>query len=297
MEYKDYYKILGVSRSADADTIKQAYRKLARKYHPDRNKEAGAEAAFKEANEAYEVLGDAQRRKAYDALGANWKAGQNFQPPPGWSNATHGAGFGGHMGGGFSDFFSQLFGGMGGATGNAGMGGMFGGGDFEPGRQRTTASRARLAISLEDAYQGAQKSVRIDGRTLQVRIPKGIAAGKSIRLAGQGEHGGDLLLEIEFLPHPKFSVDGLNLEHTLRIAPWEAALGAKVTVPTLGGTVELALPAGTQSGKRMRLKDRGLPGGDQFVTLQVVAPPATTDAQRDAYRELEKAYADFHPRG
>lgn len=313
MEYKDYYKILGVSRSAEQDEIKRAFRKLARQYHPDRNDAKDAEAKFKEINEANEVLSDPEKRRAYDALGANWKAGQNFQPPPGWNTGfstgrgrAGGADFGG--GGGFSDFFSQLFGGVGGGMpGGARAGGGFGssgfGGAGFGGFQDMTAeapadTRARLAITLEETFHGAQKSITVGGRTLNVRIPKGIVAGKTIRLAEQGRQGGDLLLEIEFAPHPRFEAEGRDIYHTLRLAPWEAALGGRVPVQTLGGTVELAIPEGSQSGRKMRLKGRGLPGhvaGDQYVTLQIVTPAATTDEDRQFY-ETMRDHFDFDPR-
>lgn len=298
MQYKDYYKILGVSRTATPEEIKRAYRKLAREYHPDRNKAKGAEDKFKEVNEANEVLSDAQKRKAYDALGANWKAGQQFTPPPGWD-----MGFG-HAGGrargrgaedlgGFSDFFSQLFGGMGGMGG--GMRGGFGG----YADMAAPDTRAHLTISLEDSYHGAQKQISIGARKLTVKIPQGITGGKTIRLAKQGEDGGDLLLEIEFAKHPLFEIENSDIYVTLKVAPWEAVLGAKVPVPTLGGTVELALPANSQSGRKMRLKGRGLPGpvpGDQYVTLQIVAPPATTDEQRAYYADMPTQFPGFDPR-
>ncbi|MES0872536.1 DnaJ C-terminal domain-containing protein [Sinimarinibacterium thermocellulolyticum] len=298
MQYKDYYKILGVSRSASADEIKRAYRKLAREFHPDKNTSKGAEDRFKEINEAHEVLSDPEKRRAYDALGANWKAGQPFTPPPGWES-----GFGFGRGrtrsaedlGGFSDFFSQLFGGMGArGGGRADPFGGFGGMDTDT----VADTRARLAITLEDSFHGAQKQINVGGRTLKVRIPKGITPGKTIRLANQGSQGGDLLLEIEMLPHPLFELEGSDIYHTLKVAPWEAALGGKIAVPTLGGTVELNLPANSQSGRKMRLKGRGLPGavaGDQYVTLQVVTPPANTDAERAFYAEMARRFS-FDPR-
>ncbi len=293
MEYKDYYKILGVPRTASADEIKRAYRKLAREFHPDKNKAKGAEDRFKEANEANEVLSDPKKRQSYDQLGANWKAGQQFTPPPGWHGAgggRRGAGpqFGGG-GGNFSDFFSQMFGG--------GMGG-FGGG-FDAGPSEAPATRARLSITLEDSYNGSQRQIGIGGRSLSVRIPKGITPGQTIRLAEQGNHGGDLLLEVEFLPHPQFDPEGRDIHHNLRVAPWEAALGRRVPVPTLGGEVELTLPAGSQTGRKMRLKGRGLPGavaGDQFVILQIVTPPATEDSERKFYEEMEEQFGSFRPR-
>jgi curved DNA-binding protein len=302
MEYKDYYKILGVSRSASAEEIKRAYRKLAREFHPDKNKAKGAEDRFKEINEANEVLGDAEKRKAYDTLGANWKAGQQFTPPPGWggfggAGRGRGAGAGANFGGGsagFSDFFSQMFGGMGGMGGARGFGGAFD--DFAEAED----TRARLAISLEDSYNGAQKQISIGGRTLNVRIPQGVTAGQTIRLANQGTQGGDLLLEIEFVPHAQFKLDGRDVTVTVNIAPWEAALGGKVAVPTLGGSVELNLPANSRSGQKLRLKGRGLPGktpGDQFAQLQIVTPPAAGDDERAFYAQMAERFASFAPRG
>lgn len=288
MDYQDYYRILGVPRTASAEEIKRAYRKLAREYHPDRNKAAGSEDTFKRINEANEVLSDPEKRRAYDSLGANWKAGSRFTPPPGWS----GRGGRGRAGaqGDFSDFFSSLFGG-----GGDFEGGGFGGNPFGGGTQDT---RARLAISLEDAYNGATREVRLHGRALNVRIPKGVTAGQSIRLSGQGSQGGDLLLEIEFTPHAHFRLEGRDVHSTLNIAPWEAALGATVEIPTLGGTVEMNLPAGSQGGKKLRLKGRGLhgtPAGDQIVTLNIVTPPASDEAGRKLYEQM-RAQFRFDPR-
>ncbi|MGH8457539.1 MAG: DnaJ C-terminal domain-containing protein [Stenotrophobium sp.] len=295
MDYKDYYKILGVSRSATAEEIKKAYRKLAREFHPDKNKAKGAEDRFKEINEANEVLSDAKKRQAYDSLGANWRGGSPFTPPPGWS-AGGARGRRGHAGadtGGFSDFFSSLFGG----AGSMGGGSPFGAGSFDMGGGEDT--RAKLSIALEDSYHGASRSISLsNGRNLNVRIPKGITAGKTIRLAEQGGHGGDLLLEVDFSPHPQFKAEGRDIHCTVNIAPWESALGGKIAVPTLGGSVELNLPAGSQAGKKMRLKGRGLPGatpGDQFVTLQIVTPPAASEADRELYQEMSKHFA-FNPR-
>lgn len=303
MEYKDYYKILDIERSASADDIKRAYRKLARQYHPDKNKSSGAEDRFKEINEANEVLSDPEKRRAYDTLGANWKAGQQFTPPPGWEfgGMGGGAGFGRGRsrgaggfsgaagGGGFSDFFSQMFGGM--------AGGM-GGGFEEP---EAPATRARLAIDPVDSFQGAQRQINVGGRTLNVKIPKGVVAGQTIRLAGQGSRGGDLLLELEFAPDPQFRVEGRDIHVTVNVAPWEAALGGRVPIPTLGGTVELNLPPNSRAGQKLRLKGRGLPSsatpGDQFATLQVVLPHVASDADRAAFEALAAQFPDFAPRG
>lgn len=306
MDYKDYYQILGVSRTATADEIKKAYRKLAREFHPDRNKAKGAEERFKQINEANEVLSDPEKRRSYDALGANWKAGSQFTPPPGWeqqfrgSRGRRGADMGGMGGGaGFSDFFSTLFGGGMGGAGGPGMS-SFGGGGFED-DFAAQPQRAKLAITLEDSYNGGSRQVSLsNGRTLNVQIPKGIAAGQTIRLAEQGPRGGDLLLEMEFSPHPVFKIDGRDVSATVSIAPWEAALGAKVDVPTLGGTVELNLPAGTAAGRKLRLKGRGLPGstpGDQFVTIQIVTPAADNEADKAFYRDMQRRFEGFKPRG
>lgn len=281
MEYKDYYKTLGVARDASADDIKRAYRKLARKYHPDVSKEANAENRFKDVAEAYEVLKDADKRAAYDQLGSNWQAGQGFTPPPGWSAGGEFRGAPG--GGGFSDFFDSLFG--------RGFG-------AEPGARRAAGrddQHAQIRITLEDAFHGSTRTVNLsqaDGRTrtLEVRIPKGVRAGQRIRLAGQGGHGADLYLEIDFAPHRLYRLEGADLYLDLPVTPWEAALGATVKVPTLGGPVELTVPAGSQSGDKLRLRGRGLPAkpapGDQYVVLKLVTPPARTEAARELYRRL-----------
>lgn len=301
MEYKDYYKILGVPRSATADEIKRAYRKLARQYHPDKNKAASAEERFKEINEAHEVLSDPQKRKAYDALGSNWKAGQRFTPPPGWTVGGSSAGFGGFRDGrgadfgGFSDFFSTLFG-----------GGFAGGGGFEDfdigfrgGARKAPSQRARIAITPQDSFSGATRQIVLDGgKRLNVKVPKGVTSGQTIRLPGQASGGGDLLLEVELTPDPEFSISGRDVQSQVYVAPWEAALGAKIPVRTLGGTVELSIPAGTQSGQKLRLRGRGLPGtpaGDHIVTVNVLLPPARSEADREFYREMARRFP-FDPR-
>lgn len=311
MEFKDYYKILGVARDASQDEIKRAYRKLARRYHPDVSKEAEAEARFKEVGEAYEVLKDPEKRTAYDQLGANWKAGQDFRPPPGWDQGFefHGGGFTGGDAGQFSDFFESLF-------GKAGFGGF--GGRGRAANARGEDTYAHIVIDIEDAYQGATRTVTLkhseigaDGhpivkeRALSVRIPKGVRQGQHIRLTGQGGAGigrgeaGDLYLEVEFRRHPFYTVEGRDIYLSLPIAPWEAALGAAVTVPTPSGKVELRVPPRSTSGAKLRLKGRGIPAaepGDFYAVLQVALPPAETEAEKAAYREQAKAFSTFKPR-
>ena len=319
MKYKDYYETLGVPRTATQDEIKQAYRKLARKYHPDVSKLADAEARFKEINEANEVLKDPEKRTAYDQMGSNWKAGQDFQPPPNWDagfefRGGQGSPFGagGTFGAGAdfdpSDFFESLFGRRGAGTG--------------AGRRRASAQgedhHAKVLIDVEDAYRGAERTISLrapvegpDGRieiqerTLDVHIPKGIRPGQHLRLAGQGNAGigggkaGDLYLEIAFNPHSRFRVDGADVYVDLPLAPWEAALGATVDVPTPDGAVQLTVPKGSAAGRKLRLKGRGLPGknpGDFYALLAIVVPKAETDAARTAYESLAKAFPNFQPR-
>ncbi|MGQ9658511.1 MAG: DnaJ C-terminal domain-containing protein [Thermochromatium sp.] len=302
MQYKDYYKILGVPRTASPEEIKRAYRKLARKYHPDVSKEPNAEARFKEINEANEVLQDPEKRATYDALGSGWHAGDEFRPPPGASDWND---FHFKTGGDYSDFFASIF------------GRAFRSETRSADRQRGQDQTIKLAIDLEDAHQGATRQITLDppeigpngqttsrAKTLNVRIPAGITQGCKIRLAGQGMPGrnggpaGDLYLEIEFKPHRLFTPDGRNIKLRLPVAPWEAALGATVQVPTLGGSVKLKIPPGSQSGRKLRLKGRGLPGnppGDEIVQLEIVIPPATTEAAREFYRRMAEQLP-FDPR-
>ena len=280
MQFKDYYEVLGVSPDADEKAIKSAYRRLARKYHPDVSKEAGAEEKFKAVNEANEVLGDATKRAEYDRIRAGgYRPGDEYQPSGGWNG---GPGFSseGFGDSGFSDFFESLFG--------------RGRGHPGAGASRAPAEvRAHLDIDLETAYAGARQRVDVNGKTLEIKIPAGIAPGQSIRLKGQGGNGRDLLIEIGYRAHPLYELDGRDVIVRRQITPWLAALGGQVDVPTLGGTVSLNIPAGSDSGRRLRLRGRGLPGspaGDQFVLLDVHAPKPANDAQRDAYRQLAQAF-------
>ena len=293
MQFKDYYQELGVEPSAGEAELKAAYRRLARKYHPDVSKEAGAEERFKSVNEAYEVLRDKEKRAEYDQLRANgYRPGEDFRPPPGFGQQHGGAGNGGFRfeqgvgGDGFSDFFESLFGG--GRAGGRGPRSAQPPGDL----------RAKLSIPLEVAYAGGTQSIGVDGRTLQVKIPAGIRPGQVIRLAGQGQsqgpHRSDLLLEIDYKPHGEFEVDGRNILYTVSLAPWEAALGTTISVPTLGGSVDLRVPADSDTGKKLRLRGRGLPGkpaaGDQIVEIEVTAPRAETPAQRELYEQMAEQF-------
>ncbi len=305
MEFKDYYDILGVSKDASEADIKSAYRKLARKYHPDRNKEAGAEDKFKSIGEAYEVLKDKEKRAAYDQIQAGgYRSGDQFRPPPDWGENVHfdfgdlGGGGGGRGSGEFSDFFESLFGQAARRQGGRAR------------AQRGQDVRARIEVDLDTVFKGGKTRVALhdpggNERVLEVNIPAGIESGKVIRLGGQGNPGygggpaGDLLLEIAVRDTPPFHLDGRNIESTLKIAPWEAALGARIDVPTLGGSVQMQIPAGSQSGRKLRLKGRGLPGnppGNQLVTLEIAVPEASDDQARKAYENFSKAFPDFAPR-
>jgi len=305
LEFKDYYQTLGVAREATADEIKKAFRRLARKYHPDVSKEANAEARMKEVNEAYAVLSDPEKRAAYDQLGRDYQAGQEFRPPPNWDAGFEFSGrdFGG--GADFSDFFAELFG-----RGRAGgQGGRF--------DARGEDHHARILIRLEDAYRGAsrvitlrvpmideQGHVAMKDHNLNVRIPKGVREGQVLRLAGQGSPGigegkaGDLFLEIHFEPHPRFRVEGSDVYSTLRVAPWEAALGAKVKASLPVGAVEVSVPEGSQNGRKLRLKGRGIPSappGDLYLVLEIVLPSATSAKARELYEAMARELA-FDPR-
>jgi len=310
-EYKDYYKIMGVERDASQDEIKRAYRKLARKYHPDVSKESDAEERFQELQEAYEVLKDPEKRAAYDQLGANWREGQDFRPPPGWDSGFEfsGGGFTQGDASAFSDFFESLFG-RGSAYGHAhrGFGGFHG---------RGQDHFARIELDLEDAYRGGVHSITLQSpttdehgrvhnqpRRIKVRIPPGAIEGQQVRVPGKGGEGvgqggsGDLFLEVSLRPHPLFRPEGRDIHLDVPIAPWEAALGARVQVPTLGGEVQASIPAGARSGQRLRLKGRGLPGkppGDQYLHLDIVTPPARTDADRELYGRMQEQM-EFDPR-
>lgn len=311
MDFKDYYKIMGVEKNASQDEIRRAYRKLARKYHPDVSKEADAEARFKEVGEAYEALKDPEKRAAYDQLGANWKAGQDFNPPPNWDAGFEFSG-GGYTGGNasdYSDFFESLFGrGFGSAQAEQQYG------DYAA---RGQDHHARVVIDLEDAYHGAARSITLQSpeldssgrvttkqRTLNVKIPKGVKQGQRIRLTGQGSPGmgsapaGDLYLEIEFKPHGIYRVDGHDVYIDLPLTPWEAALGTTIKVPTPNGAVDLKIAKGTTAGRKMRLKARGIPGkppGDLYVVPQITLPPADSDAAKDLYRKMEQEMP-YNPR-
>ena len=302
VEYKDYYQTLGIEKSASADDIKKAYRKLVRKYHPDVSKASDAEKKTKELNEAYDVLGDAEKRSAYDELGRGHRHGQPFQPPPDWGSAYD---FGG--GGGAEDFFSDLF-------ANAGRRGQPGGAQF---KMRGDDVHASITIPLHDTYHGASRTVTLRAperdaqgrvamreRSLNVNIPKGVVPGQQLRLAGQGHPGvngganGDLFLEIQLQPDPHYRVEGRDVYENVPVAPWEAALGAQIDVPTPSGQVQVTVPPGSQSGRKLRLKGRGIPGhpaGDLYLILDLVLPPAKDDRARALYQQMAREMA-FNPR-
>jgi curved DNA-binding protein len=324
VQYKDYYETLGVPRSAKDDEIKKSFRKLAREFHPDVAKDKKrAEEKFKEINEAYEVLSDPAKRKKYDELGANWKSGAEFRPPPGYEGFPGGQGFRGRgqdggdfefqFGGtGFSDFFEQIF-------GSRMRSGRFGGRrDFAPEQEyaeRGSDIEGDIMVTLDEAMRGSVREVNVRrpaGRTTQtethqVRIPPGVTEGQKLRVAGRGEAGsgggesGDLYLRVRLAKHPDFDVDGRDLIYEAELAPWEAVLGAEISVPALDGRVNIKIPAGTQTGQKLRVRGRGLPArdggrGDLFVVTRIVVPSKIGDAERKLWEQLKRE-SKFNPRG
>jgi curved DNA-binding protein len=306
VEYKDYYQTLGVKKDASEDEIKKAYRKLVRKYHPDVSKEKDAQGKTQELNEAYGVLGDAEKRAAYDELGRGhqYRAGQEFRPPPDWGQGFGGGGAG-NGGGGFSgvdsDFFADLFANLGGRR--------------RQGPTRGDDTHASISIDLADAYHGATRTISLHiperdaqdriitrERNLSVNIPKGVTPGQQLRLSGQGQPGaagpGDLYLEIQYKPDARYRVDGRDVYETVPVAPWEMALGGEINVPTPSGAVTVTVPAGSQTGRKLRLRGRGIPGaqpGDLYLVLEVVLPPATSAKAKELYQTMARDLA-FNPR-
>jgi curved DNA-binding protein len=316
VQYKDYYETLGVPRTASADEMKKSFRKLARQYHPDvaRDKKK-AEEKFKEINEAYEVLSDPAKRKKYDELGANWKSGADFRPPSGWEHFSggqnsRGRGAGGvdfetHFGGtGFSDFFEQVFGSrMRGGAGGFGRSPNFAEEDFA---ERGRDVEGDIMVTLEETARGSIRSVSVRHgsrtETHQVKIPAGVTEGQRLRIAGRGEHGsgggvaGDLYLRVRLAKHPDFEVEDHHLIHEAELAPWEAVLGAEISVPTLTGRVNIKIPAGTQSGQKLRVRGRGLPpSGDLLVVTKIVVPAKIPDAEKKLWEQLKRE-SKFNPR-
>lgn len=305
MEYKDYYAALGITKDATQDDVKRAYRKLARQFHPDLNKDEGAEERFKETGEANDVLSDPEKRAAYDQLGAGYQAGQEFRPPPDWDQGFEYSGDG--QDAAFSDFFEHLF--TRGRRTQARQGAQF----HASGQDH----HARVLIDLEDAFSGATRAIQlkmpkvtpdghviIEPRTLNVNIPKGVQPGQHIRLKGQGAPGlgqgksGDLYLEIEFAPHKLYRIEGRDVYLNLPVAPWEAALGGKVKAPTPLGVVDIAIPANSAQGRKLRLKGRGIPGqnpGDFYAVLQIVLPPAGDEKAKEIYQTMARELS-FNPR-
>ncbi|MDD4701392.1 MAG: DnaJ C-terminal domain-containing protein [Desulfovibrio sp.] len=315
VSYKDYYKLLGVERTTKTEDISKAYKKLARKYHPDLNPgDKQAEEKFKEINEAHEVLKDPEKRKLYDQLGPNWQHGQQFQGEPGFENVHFTFGGKSFDGSGFSDFFETLFGGAGGAQfggshggQSAGRGAQFGPdpfGGFSSRPRRGRDVEAELPLTLEEVQKGGGRTVSIQGqqspKTLEVNVPSGIREGAKLRLSGQGDPApggaaGDLFLRVRYLPHAVFKVDGENLQCDLALAPWEAVLGAKVEVPTLEGHVEMQIPAGSSSGRKFRLRGKGMGAtgkrGDLLARVMIKAPAELSDAERELWQKLAETSA------
>jgi curved DNA-binding protein len=312
--FRDYYEVLGVPRDASEDDIRRAYRKLARQYHPDVNKEPDAEDRFKEVSEAYEVLRDPEKRRQYDRFGQNWKAGQDVSGAEGFGGFRRGAQGGegevrvefgdmGDFGGDFSDFFEGLFGGGRGGRRRAG----FGGGGFEGFSTRGGDQEATLELSLEEAAEGGKRKISLgDGREYEVNIPRGVRDGQRIRLAGEGGRGssggpsGDLFLRVRIKPHPRFRVDGRDLHVDLPVAPWEAALGANVEVSTLKGSSRVKVPAGSSCGRKLRLRSEGMPAskgkdGDLYAHVQIKVPKRLSSDERRLFESLAEE-SSFDPR-
>ena len=282
IQYKDYYKILGVSREATSDEIKKAYRKLAKQYHPDVSKEANAEEKYKEINEAYEVLKDPEKRKKYDTLGMNWQSGQDFTPPPGWQHVEFG---GGDMGG-FSDFFKTIFGG--------GLGDIFGGSNFQQQPVRRD-SEVSVTLSLEDVARGGVHNFAFSSssgkRNIKVNLPKGITEGSQIRLPGKADGGGDIYVTIHIAPNKIFEVNEFDLTREIKVKVWDAVLGKDLTVGTLDGEVMIKMPPGLQDGQKLRVRGKGMPkrdgtNGDLYVRIKIEIPRRLNSKQKDLWQEL-----------
>lgn len=309
MQYQDYYEALGVPRQASGDDIQKAYRKLAKKFHPDINKEKSAQDKFKKINEAYEVLKDPEKRKLYDQLGSNWKAGQDFRPPPGFEERFHGSQhFQGPNGGfdftGFSDFFEALFGGSGGGSFSFG-GGMFG---EDPRFASASPQEVELSISVTEAVLGGKKKVQFaydeinergqpsrKSKTLDLTIPPNTYDGAVLRLKGQAPGGSDLHLRIKVISDSKYTLKGKDLYVNLPVAPWEAVLGSEVEVSLPGGSLRMKIPSGSQSGQKLRLKGKGIGGGDAYADLQIVVPKSLSDEEKALYEKLSSV-SSFRPR-
>ena len=289
VEYKDYYAILGISRDAKPDDIRKAYRKLAKEFHPDVNKSAGAEEKYKEINEAYEVLKDPAKREKYDRLGANWKNGQDFTPPEGWGNFGSGSSGTFSSGENLSDFFRTIFGNNSNAKGFGNFQDIFSGQGFRQTFNRDT--EAELTLTLEQVYRGGEMAMSFYGRTLNVRLPKGITEGSRIKLAGKGANGGDLYVNVHIAPHKVFTVEGADLTRDVKVPVWDAVLRKDIRVQTLDGTVTVKMPAGIQDGQKLRLKGKGLPKkdgsyGDMYVRVKVKLPKTLTSEQKKLWQDL-----------